>query len=169
MFLLALLLLIPEPYLWSLVEIWSVTGEILLTLSLCGWVVGGGGGGWWIKVIFMSHPTFELSWGWVGVVTIVDYGWTYILTILFTKIQNLLRPNRVCVEGPWLEWWCVVLNFGKNIPTLKTPTTKNANPTILRMLSMVKMPCNDSRQTQWCTIMIQDREHTCTLSAWLTC
>ena len=28
------------------------------------WVVGG-----WTKVIFMSHPTFELSWGWVGVVT----------------------------------------------------------------------------------------------------
>ena len=24
-------------------------------------VVVGGGGWWWIKVIFMSHPTFELS------------------------------------------------------------------------------------------------------------
>ena len=24
-------------------------------------VVVVGGGGWWIKVIFMSHPTFELS------------------------------------------------------------------------------------------------------------
>ena len=34
------------------------------------------GGGWWIKVIFMSHPTFELSWGWVGVVTkIVSVSW----------------------------------------------------------------------------------------------
>ena len=29
------------------------------------------GGGWWCKVIFVSHPTFELSWGWVGVVTIL--------------------------------------------------------------------------------------------------
>ena len=44
----------------SLVEIGSVTAEILLTLSLCG-----GWWWWWIKVIFMSHPTFELrlSWG----------------------------------------------------------------------------------------------------------
>ena len=48
-------------------QIRSVTAEILLTLSLCGWV--GGGGWWWIKVIFMSNPTFELSWGWVVVVT----------------------------------------------------------------------------------------------------
>ena len=36
----------------------SVTAEILLTLSLCGWV-----GGWWSKVIFVSNPTFELSCG----------------------------------------------------------------------------------------------------------
>ena len=28
------------------------------------WVCGGGGW-WWV----VSHPTFELSWGWVGVVT----------------------------------------------------------------------------------------------------
>ena len=37
----------------------AIHPEILLTLSLCG------GGWWWIKVIFMSHPTFELrlSWG----------------------------------------------------------------------------------------------------------
>ena len=34
----------------------SGTAEILLTLSFCG-----GCGWWWIKVIFMSHPTFELS------------------------------------------------------------------------------------------------------------
>ena len=27
-----------------IVEIWSVTAEILLTLSLCGWWVVGGGG-----------------------------------------------------------------------------------------------------------------------------
>ena len=27
-------------------------------------------GGWWSNVIFMSNTTFELSWGWVGVVTI---------------------------------------------------------------------------------------------------
>ena len=27
--------------------------------------MGGGGGGWWwwSKVIFVSHPTVELSWG----------------------------------------------------------------------------------------------------------
>ena len=33
-------------------------------LSLCG------GWWWWCKVIFRSNPTFELSCGWVGVVTI---------------------------------------------------------------------------------------------------
>ena len=37
--------------------------------------MGGGGGGWmnewWCKVIFMSTPTFELSCGRVGVVTII--------------------------------------------------------------------------------------------------
>ena len=32
-------------------------------------------GGWWIKVIFGSHPTFELSWGWVGVVTKKELKW----------------------------------------------------------------------------------------------
>ena len=25
---------------------------------------------WWNKVIFLSNPTFELSWGWVGAVTV---------------------------------------------------------------------------------------------------
>ena len=33
------------------------------------WVCGGGGGGW-STVIFVSNPTFKLSYGWVGVVTI---------------------------------------------------------------------------------------------------
>ena len=31
------------------------------------------GGGWWCKVIFVSNPTFELNWGWVGVVTIKNH------------------------------------------------------------------------------------------------
>ena len=38
-----------------------------MPLSLCG---GGGWWWWWIKVNFVSNPTFELSWGRVGVVTI---------------------------------------------------------------------------------------------------
>ena len=46
-------------YFQSLVEIGPVIAEILLKLSLCGWVVGGGG--WWIKDIFVSNPTVELS------------------------------------------------------------------------------------------------------------
>ena len=33
------------------------------------WWCVGGWWWWWSKVIFMSNPTFELSWGWVGVVT----------------------------------------------------------------------------------------------------
>ena len=40
------------------------------------WVCGGGGccwwwwwWWWWCKVIFVSNQTFELSYGWVGVVT----------------------------------------------------------------------------------------------------
>ena len=37
----------------------AVTAEIMLMLS---WWVGGGG--WWrCKIIFVSNPTFELSWG----------------------------------------------------------------------------------------------------------
>ena len=42
--------------------------------SCCGccycFVVVGGGGWWWCKVIFVWNPTFELSCGWVGSVTI---------------------------------------------------------------------------------------------------
>ena len=55
---------IPQTYLQSLVKIGSGTAEISMTLSL-RWVSG-----WWFKVIFVSTPTFELSCGWVGVVTI---------------------------------------------------------------------------------------------------
>ena len=60
--LLFMLFLIPQTYLLSFVKIGSGTAEILMTLSLCSGV-------WWFKVIFMSSPTFELSWSWVGVVT----------------------------------------------------------------------------------------------------
>ena len=62
------------------------------------WVCGGGG---WIKVIFMSNPTFELSWGWVGVVTI-----KLLLTITQTSPWQLVSIK----EGPRN----LHLNFGQN-------------------------------------------------------
>ena len=43
-------------------------------------------GGWWFKVIFVSNPTFELSCGWVGVVTILlhsSFIWNIYLPIIY--------------------------------------------------------------------------------------
>ena len=48
--------------------------------------IGGGGWWWWwwwIKVIFMSHPTYELSLGLVGGVTIFDDFNSYLILIYF--------------------------------------------------------------------------------------
>ena len=60
-------------------KVWLKSGQEQLRYGwhwVCGgggwwwwWVVGGGW--WWSKVIFLSNPTFELSWGWVWVVTII--------------------------------------------------------------------------------------------------
>ena len=52
MMMLLLLLLIPETYLGILVKIGSVSAGILLTLSLCGWVVIVV-----FKVVFVSKLT----------------------------------------------------------------------------------------------------------------
>ena len=50
-------------------KVWLKSGEEQLRYWW-HWVCVVGGGDGWSKVIFVSHPTFELSWGWVGVVTI---------------------------------------------------------------------------------------------------
>ena len=76
-------------------------------------VGGGGGGGWWIKVIFMSHPTFELSWGWVGVVTIfrmhvskaINYNYEKLKSSIFFCVQCIILIMvcmRKCNKNEWL-------------------------------------------------------------------
>ena len=95
-----------------MVEIGLVTAEILLTLSLC---IGGGGG--WIRVIFVSHPTFELSWGWVGVVTIQN--------ALLKHIENYSEAAGI---------------FGANIHFLEHPLTLISTTYFLNYLAGGQSP-----------------------------
>ena len=70
-----------------MVKIGSGTAKILMTLSFW-W--------WWCKVIFVSNPTFELSWGWVGVVTNRSKTWWNApawTNIIGTESQNCLYWN----------------------------------------------------------------------------
>ena len=47
---------------------------------------------WWvIKVIFVSLPTFELSWGWVGVVT--TYFAEVVQSAQLARVRPLSKPN----------------------------------------------------------------------------
>ena len=117
MLLLLLSLLIPQPYLWNVIKIGSGTAEILMSLSLSGgWVVVVSGWWlWWCKVIFMSNPTFELSWGWVGVVTknISEENPICIAKIKFSTARAIQseqkHPSRnvipVGLQMPWPEWY----------------------------------------------------------------
>ena len=79
-------------YCWShkpSFKVWLKSGQEQLRYWW-HWVCGGGGGGggwwWWSKVIFMSHPTFELSCGWVGVVTKIWSQKCMALKIWFPKV-----------------------------------------------------------------------------------
>ena len=102
-----------------MVKIGSGTAEIMMTLSL--WWVVVDGGWWWCKVIFMSNPTFELSCGWVGVVTI----WPFSRQTCLFKCKNkrgktlnlafeMQVSPRVCVEEPLLICWRVTAYNGNN-------------------------------------------------------
>ena len=45
-------------------------------------VVVGGGGGWWLwwsKVIFVSHPTFVLSWGCDNIENLGDWNFPIVI------------------------------------------------------------------------------------------
>ena len=118
---LLLSLLIPETHPESLIKIGSVTAEILLTLS-SRWV-GGGWWWWWCKVIFVSHPTFQLSCGWVGVVTIGEQ-----LYQLHSQFWSNLM-NHVGIRR-WSRLKPSLVHYSKYIPSLlfvrsleKPPTT----------------------------------------------
>ena len=97
-----------------MVKIGSGTAEILMTLSLW-WVVvvGGVGGWWWSKVIFVSNPTFELSWGWVGVVTT-----GHKLGVFGNNFpqSSWWFLNHTCGAYNLLQLWLVVKNFHFETP-----------------------------------------------------
>ena len=80
-------------------------------------VVGDGGGGWWSRAIFVSQPTFGLSWGWVGVVTICD------MSLFHGKIWG-----KYVNSGEWFaQQLCDFASFTAEFPTAAAPGTLSAD------------------------------------------
>ena len=86
-------------------QVWLKLGQEQLRYRW-HWVCGDGG--WWCKVIFVSSPTFELSCGRVGVVTIIIYPvtdmantdimvWAGLLNIIGTNCHTDAQAFRTCL------------------------------------------------------------------------
>ena len=80
-------------------------------------VVGGG----WCKVIFVSNPTVELSWGWVGVLTIYkvpSMWWKVTMTnvVLFqwfsSSVTTVWLNQKFSYFHRWVNWVIVGVVIG---------------------------------------------------------
>ena len=118
------------------IKIRSVTAEILLTLSFCGWVggwVGWVGWGGVCTVIILSNPTFvEVRLGfWQQVTTVLDGHPP-------SKLWSLTFPRRVTKfkkDGHQLSpgWSPTITRMVNHHPQMVTYHSKAWSPTIPRM------------------------------------
>ena len=84
------------------------------------------GGGGWIKVIFVSHPTFELSWGWVGVVTIF-LNWRFLVKQEYKQriLWNMKNTNILQMIYKITMFQSVLLKLDQTLDTFREKTRKH--------------------------------------------